>query len=58
LELKASTEVDAEATELALQLDVARASKNFSEADRLRSELQARGYVVETTKDGTRVRRA
>ena len=58
LELKASTEVDAEATELALQLDVARASKNFSEADRLRGELQARGYVVETTKDGTRVRRA
>ena len=58
LELKSSTEVDAEATELALQLDVARASKNFSEADRLRGELQARGYVVETTKDGTRVRRA
>jgi cysteinyl-tRNA synthetase len=58
LELKSSTEVDAEATELALHLDAARASKNFSEADRLRSELQARGYVVETTKDGTRVRRA
>jgi len=58
LELKSSTDVDAEATELALQLDVARASKNFSEADRLRGELQSRGYVVETTKDGTRVRRA
>jgi cysteinyl-tRNA synthetase len=58
LELKASTEVDAEATEMAQQLDAARASKNFSEADRLRGELQSRGYVVETTKDGTRVRRA
>ena len=58
LELKSSVDVDAEATEMAQQLDVARASKNFAEADRLRGELQARGYVVETTKDGTRVRRA
>jgi cysteinyl-tRNA synthetase len=58
LELKASTDVDAEATEMAQQLDAARASKDFSEADRLRGELQSRGYVVETTKDGTRVRRA
>jgi cysteinyl-tRNA synthetase len=58
LELNASTDVDAEATEMAQQLDAARASKNFSEADRLRGELQSRGYVVETTKDGTRVRRA
>jgi len=58
LELKTSTDVDAEATEMAQQLDAARASKNFSEADRLRGELQSRGYVVETTKDGTRVRRA
>ena len=58
LELKAAAEVDAETTEMARQLDAARASKDFSEADRLRGELQARGYLVETTKDGTRVRRA
>jgi cysteinyl-tRNA synthetase len=58
LELNASTDVDAEATEMARQLDAARAAKNFSDADRLRGELQARGYLVETTKDGTRVRRA
>ena len=58
LELKSSTEVDSDAVDLARQLDAARASKNFPEADRLRGELQSRGYVVETTKDGTRVRRA
>lgn len=58
LELDASTDVEAEATEMARRLDDARASKNFAEADRLRGELQSRGYLVETTKDGTRVRRA
>jgi cysteinyl-tRNA synthetase len=58
LVLKSSSEVDVEATRVALQLDAARAAKNFAEADRLRGELQSRGYVVETTKDGTRVRRA
>ncbi len=58
LELKSSTEVDSDTVDLARQLDAARASKNFPEADRLRGELQSRGYVVETTKDGTRVRRA
>ena len=58
LELKSSTEVDSDTVDLARQLDAARASKNFPEADRLRGELQSRGYAVETTKDGTRVRRA
>jgi cysteinyl-tRNA synthetase len=43
---------------MARQLDAARANKDFAEADRLRGALQERGYVVETTKDGTRVRRA
>ena len=37
-------------------LDVARAAKDFGAADRLRAELQGAGYVVETTKEGTRVR--
>ena len=58
LELKTTSNVDADAVDMAQRLDAARASKNFAEADRLRGELQERGYVVETTKDGTRVRRA
>ena len=58
LDLKSTSDVDDDAADMAQQLDAARASKNFAEADRLRGELQERGYVVETTKDGTRVRRA
>ena len=58
LELKVTAHVDDSATELARQLDAARAAKDFAAADRIRGELQASGYVVETTKDGTRVRRA
>ena len=58
LELRRTNEVGAEVTEMAQQLDAARTAKDFTEADRLRGELQARGYVVETTKDGTRVRLA
>ena len=58
LVLKSTSDVDVEATEMASQLDAARAAKDFAVADRLRGELQSRGYVVETTKDGTRVRRA
>ena len=58
LELKVIADVDDSATELARQLDAARAAKDFAAADRIRGELQASGYVVETTKDGTRVRRA
>ncbi|MBU3703412.1 MAG: cysteine--tRNA ligase [Ilumatobacteraceae bacterium] len=50
-------DVDANATGKAAELDAARASKDFARADALRAELQAAGYVVETTKDGTRVRR-
>ena len=50
-------DVDADATGKAAELDAARASKDFARADALRAELQAAGYVVETTKDGTRVRR-
>jgi cysteinyl-tRNA synthetase len=40
----------------AMALDAARAAKDFGAADRLRGELQDAGYVVETTKEGTRVR--
>jgi len=41
----------------AAELDAARAAKDFARADALRGEIQAAGFVVETTKDGTRVRR-
>ena len=58
LELRATDDVDDSAIDLARQLDAARADKDFAAADRLRGELQAAGYVVETTKDGTRIRRA
>jgi cysteinyl-tRNA synthetase len=33
-------------------------AKDFATADAIRIELQEAGYVVETTKAGTRVRRA
>jgi cysteinyl-tRNA synthetase len=58
LVLKGDDEVDAGAAELAARLDAARAAKDFATADALRNELQDAGWVVETTKDGTRVRRA
>jgi len=38
-------------------LDAARASKDFATADTIRDELQTLGYVVETSKEGTRIRR-
>ena len=41
----------------AAALDEARAAKDYATADALRSELQADGWTVETTKDGTTVRR-
>jgi cysteinyl-tRNA synthetase len=49
-------EVPADIEAKAVALDVARAAKDFGAADRLRAELQGAGYVVETTKEGTRVR--
>jgi cysteinyl-tRNA synthetase len=38
-------------------LDAARAERDFAVADELRAALQSDGWVVETTKDGTTVRR-
>ena len=57
LELKAVGEVDDEATAQAAALDAARAAKDFATADRIRGELQDAGWIVETTKAGTTVRR-
>jgi cysteinyl-tRNA synthetase len=39
-------------------LDAARAARDFEVADAVRAGLQARGWVVETTKQGTTVRPA
>ena len=50
-------DVDADIAAKATELDAARSAKDFARADTLRAEIQAAGYVVETTKDGTRVRR-
>ncbi|MGA1075947.1 MAG: cysteine--tRNA ligase [Ilumatobacteraceae bacterium] len=52
-----SDEVPAEVTERASALDAARAAKDYAAADAIRAELQAAGWTVETTKDGTTVRR-
>jgi len=38
-------------------LDAARAGKDDAAAEAIRAELQAEGWTVETTKDGTTVRR-
>lgn len=37
------------------QRKTARAGKNWSESDRLRDEIQAKGYVVQDTKEGMKV---
>ena len=48
---------DADIVAKGVALDAARTAKDFAAADALRDELQSLGYVVETTKDGTRIRR-
>jgi cysteinyl-tRNA synthetase len=57
LRLKADDEVPAEVAARAAALDAARAAKDFTAADALRAGLQAEGWVVETTREGTKVRR-
>ena len=57
LELGATGEVPADVAEKAAALDEARAGKEYAAADAIRAELQADGWTVETTKDGTTVRR-
>ena len=57
LEFSAVDEVPAEIQAQADRLDAARAAKDFATADAVRNELQSAGWVVETSKEGTRVRR-
>ena len=57
LVLKGAADVPADVAAKAQALDAARAAKDFATADALRAELQADGWIVETTKAGTSVRR-
>ena len=56
LELGRHDEVPADVLALAAALDVARAAKDYAEADRIRGELQDGGWLVETFPHGTTVR--
>jgi cysteinyl-tRNA synthetase len=51
------SDIPAAAQAKAAALDAARTAKDFATADRLRAELQSEGWTVETSKDGTRIRR-
>jgi cysteinyl-tRNA synthetase len=57
IELSAGQDIDADIAAKGLALDAARAAKDFAKADAIRDELQSLGYVVETSKEGTRIRR-
>ena len=49
--------VDDETAALVVARDEARAARDYARADALRDELQARGWVVEDTQEGTKVHR-
>jgi len=57
LVLKSAGDVPADIVAKAAALDAARAAKDFAAADAIRAELQGGGWIVETTKQGTTVRR-
>ena len=57
LDLKQASEVPSDVADKAAALDAARAAKDFAAADALRAELTAAGWIVETNKAGTTVRR-
>jgi cysteinyl-tRNA synthetase len=57
LVLGSHDDVPADVLAKATALDEARAAKDYATADAIRSQLQGDGWTVETTKDGTTVRR-
>ncbi len=57
LTIKEAESVPAEVLARAAALDAARAAKDFATADALRAGLQSDGWIVETNKVGTTVRR-
>ncbi len=57
LELRGAEEVPAEVAAQVAALDAAREARDFATADAIRAQLHADGWLVETTKSGTTVRR-
>ncbi|MFT4864496.1 MAG: cysteinyl-tRNA synthetase [Ilumatobacter sp.] len=57
LELSAGSDVPEDIAAQAAALDQARTDKDYAAADAIRDALQSEGWIVETTKDGTSVRR-
>jgi cysteinyl-tRNA synthetase len=57
LTIKEAESVPADVLARAAALDAARAAKDFATADSLRAALQSDGWIVETNKAGTTVRR-
>ncbi len=57
IDLASGDDIDEDMMQRARDLDAARGAKDFATADAIRDELQAAGYVVETSKEGTRIRR-
>jgi cysteinyl-tRNA synthetase len=57
LELRVGDEIPADVAADVTALDAARAAKDFEQADAIRARLQEGGWLVETTKAGTTVRR-
>jgi cysteinyl-tRNA synthetase len=53
----AGAEVDDAAADLVAQRDEARAARDWAQADALRAELEAAGWLVEDSAAGTRIRR-
>jgi cysteinyl-tRNA synthetase len=53
----AEDEVPAEVRELIVRRDAARQTRDFQESDRLRDEIRARGFVVEDTPAGRRIKK-
>jgi len=60
LGLKYGTEVEVpgEVMELAEKRELARKAKDWTRADELRKEILKRGWIIEDTKDGPRLKRA
>jgi cysteinyl-tRNA synthetase len=54
---RAPQAIDAETQRLVTERDAARRNKDYATSDRIRDELQARGWIVEDGPDGTLVRR-
>ena len=55
LEYRLNVEIDDESRALSEQRDAARAARDFAKADELRAELEARGWQIEDTPEGTKL---